>query len=264
MFVSAKIRGLFLVLITLSTYLYTHSQNGAEGFNTLEISGVYSKGFGEFGSKAPNGLSGFALGGGGLMLTGTVQHQGDLFRLGAGIKTSLNWQRVHHLALGEELDKAYATPAALGTDYLVMRRNWLLSSLLAGPVAGFDLGPIMIEGRFLIGFLESRNPQYFTDQGTFVPSGWGKFYLTPENETNSSQRKVAFAMSPEVLFRIPVGWNWGLQLQGSAMSARLKQEMEIIDTIETPTGVSFQRRQESFQQKVQYWSVGVGAYMRFN
>lgn len=247
----------------LSTSLSVHSQSSAEGFHTLEISTFYSKGFGEFSRTAPDGLSGFALGGGGLNLTGTVQHQGDLLRLGAGIKTSLNWQRVHHLALGTELDKEYASPAALGTDYLVMRRNWLLSSLMAGPVAGFDLGPIMMEGRFLIGFLESRNPQYFTDQGTFVPSGWGKFYLTPENETNSSQRKVAFAMSPEVLFRIPVGLDWGIQLQGAVVSAKLKQEMEIIDTIENANGISFQRRQESFQQKVRFWSVGVGAYMRF-
>ncbi len=232
-------------------------------FKTVELDLLYGQPIGEFGQTLPNPQSGFALGGGGFSLGGTVQRYRTHFNLGVAIEFKTNWQRVHHPALQEELEIAFATPNALGTEFLPSQRNWKFFTASLGPVLGYRMKKFILEGRLMFGILGTGNPYYVTDLGTYIPPGWERFFLSNSTKTGQSLGSASNAFTPKLGLHYSISDFAVIQLSGSLLRATLQQEMEIIDTVVQSGSVSFQRRQASFEQKVRLLSIGAGISLRF-
>lgn len=233
------------------------------GFRTLEVNLLYSNPHGQFSESVPNAQSGFSRAGGGFSAAATAQRFGPNFNAGAGIEIASHWMRVHHLALREELDAAFATPFAYGTTYLPEQQNWKFFTASVGPVLGYRIRKATIEGRLMFGILAAGNPYYVTDLGTYIPPGYERFFYSRNNETGADMRRPHFAFTPKMGLHLPLGERVILQLNGSLLMANLKQEMEIIDT-SVQSGVTiFDRRQATFRQKVMIGTIGAGIAVRY-
>lgn len=255
-----KITGLLMLLMGIA--MGGMSQNEGVWAFTMDIFGSYSRGFEEFAATNADGTSGFAKGGGGMGLGVGLSKNWEHVGIGGAYEFRANWQKVDHSALNSYFDAAYASPEALNTSYFSDRRNWGVYTNLMGPTVNVHGGIFLLEGRFLIGRADVGNPFYSTTNGNYVPEGWEKFYLNADNETPTSRKRWNFAYSPQVILRVAANDYAGIFGSGSILFANMRQEMEVIDAVPTSGGISFERRQASFEQPLKMWYAGLGVYLR--
>ena len=238
---------------------------GLNSLATFELTGNYTNAIGPFSAALNDGNSGFARSGGG-MTFGASQHwiKNGGFMGGFAFEFRMNWIGTSQAALRGYVEDAYETPASLGTQPLVARKKWGLYNTLIGPSFGYMGNGVWVEGRFLIGRLRSGNPNFDITNGNYIPPEWAKFYINQDNSTRWSRRHYNFSYSPSLNIGIMVNEYWGLKFTGNYLAAKLSQEMEVIDARNTPAGITFQRRQETFTQDVRTWSAGLGIYIQLN
>ena len=254
------------LLLGLSSWLGAQQDSPAfrDGtwYRTWEFTLPYFQPYDELASSEPDPASGFTGPGAGVILGSAVRKRGSLMDLGLALEFRAQWHSVDHASLESYLEPLYDAQAAFGTDYQLERKNHRIFATMVGPTLLIHGGSAEIEARFLVGRLDPMNPRYVTLEGTYVPPGWERFFLSPDNETPESTRRWNWAYSPEVNLIFPFNEYSGMRLHGSMLFGNLDQEMEIIDLVPQPGGATFVRRQASFSQPVRVWSAGLGLYLR--
>lgn len=247
-----------IVFLTCTLCLNLNAQEWNSGV-VLELTGHYSQAHGPLAAAQADGNSGFAGGGGGFCYGAGLMFNNEYGGLGFAVDIRASWLQTQQSALEEFLDQAYEGQS---TEYLPRHRSWEFFTWVMGPTANIHTGPLIIEGRFLIGGTNPRNAAYETYRGNYIPEDWGKFFLTEDNETPQSERRKNFTYSPELVMRYAFSEHLGITLKGNFTMTTLKQEMEIIREVPIPGGVQFQRTQYNYQQSVRFWSIGLGMFFK--
>lgn len=242
--------------------MFSPAQEFGQWIGTIDFSGTYNRGLGDFISTTPDEKSGYALPGGGMSATFSLRKYGSLMSLGLAYEFRASWHGIEERKLQTHLDDAFAVPEALGTYWAPGNRRWALITNMVGPLINFHGGPLQLEARFLVGAMSARNPEYMTIFGTYVPPGWGKFFLTEDNETQASQNRMNLVYSPKLQLLIPGRERTGWLIEGSFLFSQVEQELEVIYPIDNPGGSVVVRRQEASDQTIMMWSVGAGFYLR--